>query len=173
MKEKLSHGQLVERADKWLKSIGCQVRLKEFVACTNSGEIPDAIGWRSGVSVLVECKASRADFLKDKKKVFRRDEYIHWGMGSWRFYMCEPDVIKPEDLPENWGLLYVHEKIIKRVHGVPKGNSSWYCAPFAKNYNKEAEMSMLLSALRRVYLRGHFDDVYDRLETSSENITIV
>src|ERR1700686_5875531 len=63
--EVMTHGQLVERAVRWLRSYRCGVVLSEQ-ACV-SGEMPDAIGWkRANHSVLVECKVTRADFLAER-----------------------------------------------------------------------------------------------------------
>jgi len=141
---KLSHADLVCRAQRWLKSVGCRVVLTELV--TSVSETPDAIGWRSGISILIECKTSKADFLKDKKKWFRRKDY---GMGNWRFYLCEPGIIKKEDINDtNWGLLHVNGKRIKKVYGIPQGNCLWaQNVPFKANLQNE--VLMLVSALAR------------------------
>ncbi|AFX93587.1 hypothetical protein G646_gp119 [Serratia phage phiMAM1] len=70
-----------------------------------NSESPDAIGFRiMGVSILIEVKVSRADFMSDKNKPHRKDPTT--GMGTYRFYACPEGVIKPEDLPPGWGLLY-------------------------------------------------------------------
>jgi len=68
-------------------------------------EIPDALGFASRKSTLIECKASRSDFLSDKKKSFRQkpDE----GMGCLRYYLTPPGLVDPDELPENWGLYEV------------------------------------------------------------------
>ena len=68
-----SHEQLVERAGRWLRgTMRCNVVLLE-PGYGSVGEIPDAIGWTSdGVSIVVECKASRSDFLADRNKPARR-----------------------------------------------------------------------------------------------------
>ena len=69
----MTHDQLVARAKHWLlNTYGCGFAFAELTACTNSGEIPDAIGFKYGHSILVECKTSRSDFLSDKKKTFRK-----------------------------------------------------------------------------------------------------
>lgn len=76
----MTHAELVSRAARWLKSQGCGtiVATKLYVP---GFEEPDAIGWWShGRSLLVECKASRADFLRDAGKPFRR--FPGLGMGS-------------------------------------------------------------------------------------------
>jgi hypothetical protein len=74
-------------------------------------EIPDAIGWRSYESYLVECKTSRADFLADLKKPHRVNP--DWGMGDRRYYMTPPDLVQPDELPEHWGLLWAYPKIVR------------------------------------------------------------
>lgn len=152
------HDILCTKAEEWLKRQGCKVTFHDrFRAVTGTGEQPDAIGWRSGASILIECKASRSDFLSDRGKRFRADPAM--GMGDWRFYFCPPGVILPGDLPEGWGLMYCHEKKVEKVHGVPKGNARWYDErPFRGN--KDAENAMLISALRRLQIRGHLDLVY-------------
>ena len=81
-----THSELVEIAYKWvLKNAHCGVAFKELV--TTAMETPDVIGFGGHrYSVLIECKASRADFLKDKKKPFRANPEI--GMGKLRYYCC-------------------------------------------------------------------------------------
>lgn len=156
----MTHSELVIRAEKWLKSQGCGVVFRDdFRAVTHSGEQPDGIGWRDGLSILIECKASRSDFLSDKKKRFRADPTL--GMGDWRFFMCPPDVIKPEDLPDGWGLLYATHKQIKKIHGIPSNCNWWSKKPF--DGNKRYETQMMYSALRRMVVRGHFDSIYEKL----------
>lgn len=94
----MTHSELVTRAKKWLTtSKACSVVFAELCAYSLSGEIPDVIGWKAGNSYLIECKASRADFLSDKKKVFRRNSEI--AMGDFRYYACVPGIIKEQDLP--------------------------------------------------------------------------
>ena len=71
----MTHSELVEYAVGWLRGYRCGVILSEQ-ACV-SGEMPDAIGWKKAAhSVLVECKISRADFLADRGKPFRKDDLL-------------------------------------------------------------------------------------------------
>lgn len=159
----MTHDDLVVRADKWLKALGCGVTLREFRAVTEYGEQPDAIGWMCGISVMIECKATRRDFLSDKKKKFRKQPEL--GMGDWRFYMCPKGVIQPADLPDGWGLLWCYPRQVQKVHGVPYGNIAWVRpdqTPFQAN--KGSEMQMMYSALRRMVKRGHLGDVYQPIE---------
>lgn len=113
----LNHKELCNIAVKWLKRSrsgnghGCQVAVSE-VASGFNGEIPDAIGFRIDYeyegSVVVEVKVSRRDFLADKKKPHRNGEVK--GLGNWRYYMCPTDLIKPEELPDKWGLIYINKR---------------------------------------------------------------
>lgn len=111
--EKITHRELCLLAAKWLKKdLRCTISIHEPKGIK---ENPDAIGWRyswgnaaNEGSVLVECKTSRADFKKDFSKAFRQNPDI--GIGNWRYYMCPTDLIKPEEIPDKWGLIYVNEK---------------------------------------------------------------
>jgi hypothetical protein len=106
------HSRLVALAAAWLRKRKlCSVVVTEL---THSGpESADAIGFRMGLSWLCECKASRADFLADKKKHFRR--YPASGMGTRRFYVCDDGVIEPVDLPEGWGLLVLRDGFLNEL----------------------------------------------------------
>ncbi|KKN39418.1 hypothetical protein LCGC14_0743720 [marine sediment metagenome] len=144
------HDELVHRAARWLKgTCGCSTVVTELRAFTASGECPDAVGWRSNYSILVECKASRSDFLADRKKKFRSSP--ERGIGTYRFYLCPPGIIQTDDLPESWGLLYADEGRISRIAG-PKGNSWGHGenSQYIQQRNADAEIAMLVSALRRL-----------------------
>ena len=159
MAKMFNHNQLVEAGAKWLKNIGCKVVFKELR--TYSSETPDVIGWRDGRSILIECKTSRIDLLKDKKKWFR--EYHEDGMGDWRVYLCEPGIIEPKDIPELWSLVYVNKKGFKRVCNLPKNNTGWWKRPFKGN--SVSEIRMLVSALRRIEAHGLLDKIYEKVES--------
>jgi len=110
----ITHDELVVRAVKWLKGTAhCGVAAPELI--TYCDEQPDAIGWRSrgAICVLVECKATRADFLQDRKKCFRQ---MPWdGVGNKRYFMTPPGIVGLNDLPPDWGLLEVEDKFIRKV----------------------------------------------------------
>jgi len=138
----MTHSQLVQKAVQWLRSYRCGVILSEQ-ACA-SGEMPDAIGWKRACrSVLVECKISRADFLADREKPFRQKS--QHGMGCERFYLTPSGLLRPEELPEGWGLLECRNREINVVR------------PAAKNLRTATgfrhEMNLLLASLRRVEIR--------------------
>lgn len=115
----------------------CGVVLTEMHSMSH--EVPDAIGWNSCRSILVECKTARADFLTDAKKLFR----IHpeMGMGDYRYYMTPPGLIQLDELPRYWGLLEAREKQVRVLRGS-------FRFPIAKAALKERPL--LYSALRRV-----------------------
>lgn len=110
----MTHAELVERAERWLrKSRGCQVVVTR--GCMMALEQPDALGFNaSGFTTLVECKASRGDFLRDQHKWHRRGV----GMGNRRYYLTPAGLVKPEEVPEGWGLLHAAGKIIRVVKDV-------------------------------------------------------
>ena len=111
----MTHDELVQRAAKWLRNSAkvpyhhnpdkrqdahCRTVLTE--QCGGS-EIPDAIGWFHGSgSILIECKASRSDFLADRKKPHRR---YGFSLGDYRYYMSPRNLLKKEEIPDGWGLL--------------------------------------------------------------------
>lgn len=135
----ITHELLIRRARHWLENTaGAKVVLTEFAGGSVGGtrrahrsnkEIPDAIGWlRSGVSLLIECKASRGDFLSDASKPSRSSRPgakaglrtdpgpgslgpafdpppKTQGLGAYRFYLTPRGLVQPEELPKGWGLL--------------------------------------------------------------------
>jgi len=137
----MNHAELCESACKWLKRIGCRAIISEMSSAAQ--EEPDAIGWKNGISILVECKTSLSDFRRDQYKFWRRSP--KYGMGDWRFYMCEPEVIKKEHITNDWGLVYVEGKRFKKII-CPKGNV-WGKPPYKSNNG--SEIKLLVSALSR------------------------
>jgi len=149
------HKRLVKIAGQWLRAFDCSVVLTEPISWAQ--EFPDAVGWKGGESYLVECKCSRRDFRKDFSKVVRRNTF--GGVGTYRFYMCPTGLIKPEDLPPKWGLLWVNEngKVSRIVGFKTRGNAS----PLSMRHSGYAiddkpperrlqdEIYILTSALRR------------------------
>lgn len=133
----LSHNAIVRRIGHWLRhSKGCNIVLLELK--TANHEIPDALGFHgSGESILVECKASRSDFLADKQKIFR--QMPAQGMGDLRFFAGPPEVFRDDDITDGWGILKIHDKHISLAK-----------APEAQPSNKRAEVKMLMSAIRRL-----------------------
>lgn len=143
-----AHKELCKLAGKWLRNYRkCNFVISELVSMTN--EIPDAIGWKHGYSHLIECKTSRADFLRDKKKSFKKDGK---GMGDFRYYLCPDGMIKLEELPEGWQLLYAKGK---RIVPIRISGEYYYDEILQKEGLKHlkdnrAESALLCSVIRRL-----------------------
>lgn len=145
------HEALSAQGVKWFKRQGFGV-IAADLAALGCRERADVIAFRSQCSAIMEAKASRADFLVDAKKPERKAG----GVGLYRFYICPPGVIKPDELPKGWGLLYGDgRQVIDVVR--PKGNAwpgpntqfeSW--AAFQHQNDMEAERSVLYSISRRL-----------------------
>ena len=137
----------------WLRHYRCGVVLSEQ-ACVN-GEMPDAIGWKRVChSVLVECKASRADFLADREKLFRQQPEI--GVGCERFYLAPRGLIRIDELPAGWGLLEVCGREIEQAKASAKKLRS--------ETGFQHEMNLLLASLRRVEVRIEPQSITDFLK---------
>jgi hypothetical protein len=151
--EIMTHAQLVERAVRWLRAYRCGVVLSEQ-ACVN-GEMPDAIGWKQAChSVLVECKVTRADFLADRAKPFRQRP--EKGVGSERFYLTPPALIRIDELPSGWGLLELRRGRVEIMKASLKNMRT--AAGF------RYEMNLLLASLRRVEVRIEPQSITDFLK---------
>lgn len=141
----ISHKELVEQAGLWLRNCSKTHTVVITELVTSGTETPDAIGFSAqGGTTLIECKASRADFQADKKKHFRR--YPENGMGDHRYFMAPVGLLKPEELPENWGLIEVYEK-------TESGRRKRYLTVSPKlcpQVNQRAQTGMLVSVLRRL-----------------------
>lgn len=109
--KKWTHSELCDIAVRWLKKThsaggpGCSMAVSE-VKSGYDGEIPDAIGFRYAGhydgSYMVECKASRSDFLADFKKAHRSEP-----LGNFRYFLAPEGIIQVHELPQGWGLLEV------------------------------------------------------------------
>jgi len=173
----MTHKQLVEIAYKWLlKNGGVGVAFKELKSTAD--EIPDVIGFDCWQSIVIEVKVSRSDYLADMKKPHRAK-----GMGNWRFYCCPKGLIKVEELPEKWGLIYVDEKgrarieydcRVKIVSKKCEGEWEWNKYP-SGSYNirqrsrenrfeadMREEQRIMYSALRRLFVKGYMKHIYDK-----------
>ena len=138
----MTHKELVNIAMKVIKrkepGLGAKLAFAELVTECSSRETPDAMGFTGNQTILIECKASRSDFLRDAHKLARRAP--GQGMGLYRWYLCPWGVITPGELPEKWGLIWHVQKtkveIIKQAE--------W------QNSNANAERDFLYSVVRRM-----------------------
>ena len=159
----MTHKELVEISYRWvLNRAGCGVAFKELNSLACNGEYPDVIGFASwGHSVLVEVKISRSDFFADQKKSFRKTPQL--GMGSQRFYCCPTGLIRKDELPIGWGLVYVNDKgKATCIHSPYTGNIPERHTGFEKNMR--AEHGLMYSVLRRLHKRGLIDVIYQPFE---------
>lgn len=133
--KKYTHDELVEHAARFLRRKHVLVLTEIVGGC---GEEADAIGWNSsGMATLIECKATRSDFLSDKKKWFRHSSRS--GMAAFRYYLTNEGVIDVKELPENWGLIVFKNKRFRTFRK----------AKF-QLYNANHEIQKILSAVRRI-----------------------
>lgn len=130
----MTHSELVAVASRWLQK-KCSVVVTEIAT---TGEEPDAIGWQGNHSTLVECKATRADFMVDKIKGFRRD--TQRGIGQKRYFLTPANLVDLDELPENWGLLEFDGEKVKCLR------ESEHFEPS----NHRHELTILLSVLKRL-----------------------
>lgn len=144
----ITHDQLIIRAKKWLQNQGCPVVLTEYKSYTP--DIPDAIGFCNYRSIVVECKVSRSDFLHDQKKPHR--QYVNQ-LGNYRYYLTPPNIVCKEDIPEDWGLLYVMDKRIINVKDAP-GHYGMEV--------KAAEWQIMYSLARRIAGTGLLDKAMEK-----------
>lgn len=148
----MTHAELCERARRWLTSTArCPIVMVEFV--THLGEIPDAIGFRNGgrESIVIECKASRSDFLRDRHKRHRQPGRT--ALGAYRFFMCEPGVIDVADLPERWGLLLVTGRRVMLAAGMEPKRVYWPAETDVWRHEACAHDNVVMfSALRRLQI---------------------
>lgn len=138
--EVMSHSLCVKIATEYMYK-RADVVLPEFF--THNSELPDVIAFKGAESTVIECKVSRSDFLKDRHKPFRINSTA--GMGDRRYYCAPKGLIKPEELPMNWGLIEILSdgKIRKArdSYGIHKKNI-------------EAEHYLLYYYARRAYYAG-------------------
>lgn len=170
---KLSHADLVERAADNVRRSGLPIERKtprkryirrypasftlEELASV-AGETPDVYGFVNtlAASFVIECKRSRSDFHKGRKKVHRRRPAQ--GMGEYRYYFTPPGLLTPKELPAHWGLLECHPKQVRMVAvATPHPDFNW-----------RNERKLMASALRRLERRKLLEAIYDPRYTQYE-----
>lgn len=142
---KITHKELVDKAFQHLQFTDKHtVVFKERVGSTS--ENPDVIGFlHGGFTTLIECKSSRADFLVDKKKLFRKRPET--GMGHKRYFAAPMGLLDSAEMPDGWGLLEVGE--IPPRHQYRTIEQTKESEVFYER-NVQAELSYLISSIRRL-----------------------
>ena len=131
----MTHDQLILAAATWLRKKQQSIVITDLVS--GGYEIPDAIGFATRGTTLIEVKISRSDFLADRDKPWRREPSR--GMGNLRYYLTTPSLIKLDELPDKWGLLELtgpRMRVVKEASYRPS--------------NQTSEIRLLMSAMRRI-----------------------
>lgn len=142
----MSHDELVVVARSFLKRRGC---FHVISSVAIAPEIPDAMGWswswKNPGSIVVECKVSRSDWLRDKHKTCCRKRSDRFGigkMGDYRYFMVPRGLIAFDDVKDHFpdhGLIEVFGGRCK----ITKESAHRLDA------NKHAESYLLAKYLRR------------------------
>ncbi|KKN47021.1 hypothetical protein LCGC14_0667130 [marine sediment metagenome] len=152
-----SHKELVEIGYRWLLRTKPRNMRTEYSACRVAfkevsnlmKEEPDVIGFRSEASILVECKATRQDFLSDKTKEFRKCP--EQGMGQYRFYLVNKDVVETSEITNGWGLLVAQKNNVR----ILKDSKEF------ESFNYMAERELLTKLLNRIAYFNLLDLIND------------
>lgn len=163
----MNHTELCHAAAKWIRRYRrCSVVLVD-VKTINTREQPDVLAWQNGgFSVLVECKVDVHDFIRDKKKSFRKKP--EKGMGRERWYAMPKglwekvpgeerhrltDPGEPFGPSGRWGLVEIDDK--GKAHVILQPEQYSDCAQYE-------EKRLLITSVRRVtegWGRGMFEGV--------------
>jgi hypothetical protein len=75
----------------------------------NAWSVADAVGinFKREEVRVVECKATKGDFTRDTKLFQEKTSYFNHA--HYAYIMCPTDVIKPEEVPYGYGLLWVND----------------------------------------------------------------
>lgn len=169
-KSKWTHDGLTKKIAHYFLTTGdCKIVCAELHS--ELKEIPDVYCVYRHFSVVCEIKVSRKDFFKDAKKSFRK--HPKDGLGTYRYYACPADMIKIEELPPKWGLIYAYEdgkvKMIKGKAFKHKKYDNEHI--FQVNYKNENKA--MYSLLRRAASWGMGETgywEYNKEETDLDDI---
>lgn len=156
--DRAAHQELVLRACRWLKGTRrCSVVFAEMT--TQSGPVPDAIGWRGSTCELVECKTSMSDLRVERHKLHQRDALSSFG--NLRWFMVPLEICKDAHAHvtfyhPSWGLVGVSGRRVRVISEPP------FCITQADGCN--VEKALLVSAVRRHELGVSFDPTSFRFE---------
>ena len=143
----MTHKHLVTLAKQWLLTAKqCNPVFTEK-GSSKTGEMPDAIGWSSKGSFVVECKNSIADFRADAKKSFRASPDS--GMGKYRYYLFTTELysmIPDWDIPAGWGI--ITPGVFESVKQVRLKYS------IVRNFNIQAELYYMRNRLLEIQKFG-------------------
>ncbi|MBO5606809.1 MAG: hypothetical protein J5930_09355 [Treponema sp.] len=97
----MKHTELCKRtAERFVKTMAI------YESTMLLSEKPDVLNFdSSGRTWLYEIKMSRSDFLADRKKYCREEHHIGQ-FGDYRYFVCDGDFIRADEIPEGWGLYH-------------------------------------------------------------------
>jgi len=107
--------------------------------------------------MLVECKTSRSDFKHDGRKECRNRGINH--LGNYRYYLVPNGLIRPDEVPDGWGLLYAKPKTIRIAVRAPVHGEAEIRAE---------EHHILYSLVRRATIRGYLPSLTQPENTVKE-----
>jgi hypothetical protein len=99
----VTHAQLVRAATLWLRR---EARVVATELATATGETPDAVGWCTNKTIVVECKTSREDFRRNADKCHERSGRA---IGDERWFLVPEGLVRPGEVPDGWGLMEYRE----------------------------------------------------------------
>ena len=127
----MNHNELTKYGKQWLKKAKkCNPVFTEQ-GSANFSEMPDVIGFKADICIVVECKISKSDLYADRKKLFREKG----GLGDERYYLITAELYeecKNFDF-RGWGIIVCTEfGVIKKARGT-------YSIEFKSNIKNERD----------------------------------
>ncbi|WP_052332477.1 hypothetical protein [Bacteroides neonati] len=130
------HRELCLLGAEYLRKLTYGVKYVSVELVTQGWELADVWGTTGFRTYLIEVKVSRADFLRDARKIVRQNP--NDGAGNFRYYLCPDSMVSKDEVPNNWGLMYERNGLIF----VEKEASE-------QEANNRAENAILCSIMRR------------------------
>jgi hypothetical protein len=140
----MKHEELVVRAEGWLRGARRRTVVLTRFAATGVYEVPDVMGWRGKESIRVECRTTRRAVMLEARRLARRDG--REAVGGQRYFLVPPRTVEAADIPEGWGLLECHPKIIRIVRDVEAPDE---LGDLRAAWRLRNELAMLTTALSR------------------------
>ena len=180
----LTHYSLCKHTAEWYVK-KANIAFYEYKGWT--AEEPDVLGFNGHTTTLFEIKMSRSDFLRDKHKDCRtkwkpkgywslwnnkklNKQMLKWKqyapelyyiesphLGVYRYYVCPSGLIKPEDIPEGWGLIWFK-------------NGRFYKKIISKKFKRNlySENLILVHGIRRIASEGYKGIIIRTYEVDNE-----
>ena len=151
----MTHDELIKRGANWLKNNQVSVMRFPIILMevgSYAKSIPDVIGMNHARTAVIECKASRADYQADQKKMHRHHRNQ---LGNHRYYLCPAGMLSPHEVNSGWGLLYYHPHKIT----IEKESEVF-------TDTREEEYHVMYSIIRRLMAYDLHDKTLEMLRTN-------